>query len=490
MPRPQRTLPVSSISTRTPAQASVILKKQGVAPLLKTVGGKKVERALSAPPESSGDEDVVAESDCSQAHGRQSASKRINGKAQHASTASKPAVKARPAPSKRARTRNTTTSHTATKPIEDDGIDENERHFWALNSSQTMKKRTYASQEIQNIHAPAKSSNQIPPLREQKSSLEQRPFKRPRLMLDGVERKCSVHRQCTPQEAKQMIGQPSRHFTVPGSIGDSSRTLSRDRFRIPGSSPPSAVSVYSSSAQQLTDNSPLSSPPPTSSPHEPELESDALADAEPVLQHGVLMLPCPLCHGLVPKALLESFNSGRTLRWSDKVAFCQRHKEQEAETQRSAKRYPTIDWSTMSERMTKHNSRIEAILERREHSYYRDLVDENVASGQNRNAFCAVEGSGQAHAVPGYYGSKGAQVMQEHILETFSTRIRRLASTDKAIPRTGPAGYVQTVLAPELAVLLVMEDFAGIDAEKARAIIVGSNEVGHLLTDADEDNAS
>lgn len=208
---------------------------------------------------------------------------------------------------------------------------------------------------------------------------------------------------------------------------------------------------------------------------------------QPVLSNGILVVPCPLCRNLVPQAFLESFNDGESLRWTDKVAFCQAHKEQEAEAQRSKQQYPTIDWAALPARMSKFHTTIEAILERRKDSYYRNMLDESVATGQERNAFRAVEGAGQAHAVPGYYGMKGARAMQEHILATFSTRIRRLASTDKAIPRTGPAGYVQTVLAPEMAVLLVMDDFAGIDAEQARTILAESVEVGKLLPDADEE---
>lgn len=78
----------------------------------------------------------------------------------------------------------------------------------------------------------------------------------------------------------------------------------------------------------------------------------------------------------------------------------------------------------------------------------------------------------------------------DYILQAFSSKLRRLAATDKLISATGisggVSGYVHSVLVPELATSLVMED-AGVDADKARDIIVESSDIGELLN-AEEDD--
>lgn len=72
-------------------------------------------------------------------------------------------------------------------------------------------------------------------------------------------------------------------------------------------------------------------------------------------------------------------------------------------------------------------------------------------------------------------------------MTTFSSQIRRLASTDKIISSGGGvSGYVQAVLVPELAILLVKEDM-GVDDEEARVILQESIEIGDLLNEEEEE---
>lgn len=74
----------------------------------------------------------------------------------------------------------------------------------------------------------------------------------------------------------------------------------------------------------------------------------------------------------------------------------------------------------------------------------------------------------------------------DNIMTTFSSQIRRLAATDKIISSGGVSGYVQAVLVPELAVLLVKEDM-NVDDEGARAILQESIEIGDLLNEEEEE---
>lgn len=71
-------------------------------------------------------------------------------------------------------------------------------------------------------------------------------------------------------------------------------------------------------------------------------------------------------------------------------------------------------------------------------------------------------------------------------MSTFASRIRRLAGSDKLIYTAGVSGFVQAVLAPELAVLLVKDDM-GVDDEQARVILRDSADIGNLLNEEEDE---
>jgi RTC4-like domain len=68
----------------------------------------------------------------------------------------------------------------------------------------------------------------------------------------------------------------------------------------------------------------------------------------------------------------------------------------------------------------------------------------------------------------------------------FTDRIRKLAPKDRLISSGGISSFVQTVMVPELAVLLVQEDM-GLDGDMARKVLVDSIDIGDLLNEDDED---
>ena len=74
----------------------------------------------------------------------------------------------------------------------------------------------------------------------------------------------------------------------------------------------------------------------------------------------------------------------------------------------------------------------------------------------------------------------------ENIMTSFAPQIRRLAASDKLIALAGVAGYVQAVLAPELAVRLVMEDMR-VDEDEARVVLRASAEIGNLLNEEEDE---
>lgn len=71
-------------------------------------------------------------------------------------------------------------------------------------------------------------------------------------------------------------------------------------------------------------------------------------------------------------------------------------------------------------------------------------------------------------------------------MANFASRIRRLAGTDKLVSAGGVSGFVQAVLAPELAVMLVKDDM-GVDDEQARVILKESFDIGNLLNEEEDE---
>lgn len=74
----------------------------------------------------------------------------------------------------------------------------------------------------------------------------------------------------------------------------------------------------------------------------------------------------------------------------------------------------------------------------------------------------------------------------ENIMARFAPKLRRLAASDKLIASGGVSGYVQAVLVPELAVLLVMDDM-NVDQDEAREILRGSIDLGNLLNEEEDE---
>ena len=75
-------------------------------------------------------------------------------------------------------------------------------------------------------------------------------------------------------------------------------------------------------------------------------------------------------------------------------------------------------------------------------------------------------------------------------MDTFGEELRRRAGSDKVIAAMGVSGgvsgYLQSVLVPELALALVMED-ASCTADEARQIISDSLEIGETLNGEEEE---
>lgn len=74
----------------------------------------------------------------------------------------------------------------------------------------------------------------------------------------------------------------------------------------------------------------------------------------------------------------------------------------------------------------------------------------------------------------------------QNIITRFTTKLRHLSTKDKLVSSNSVSRYVQAVLAPEMAVMLVKEDM-GLDDEGARALLKESAALGNLLNEEEDD---
>ena len=74
----------------------------------------------------------------------------------------------------------------------------------------------------------------------------------------------------------------------------------------------------------------------------------------------------------------------------------------------------------------------------------------------------------------------------DNIMSRFARKLRRLAASDKLISSGGVSRYVQAVLVPELAVLLIKDDMK-VDEERAREVLRDSVDIGNLLNEEEDE---
>lgn len=245
--------------------------------------------------------------------------------------------------------------------------------------------------------------------------------------------------------------------------------------------------------------SPLSSS--TSSPHDVETHACELSKGDT----DALKVECTMCGQLVDRFLKEDFENeftpGQQLSYKWQQRFCIYHKQQEGRTLWVERGYPEIDWSGLEYRMRRHKPRLVAVIDGKCPSFYRDRLSERLKERLNTTMEVLSAEKVKREAVVGYYGPRGERIMQvipfkdfqtepltfgrtDHIVIHLSDYLRTRASKDRLVAAAGVSGgvsgFVQAVLVPELAEMLVMEDMM-ISAVEARAIVTDSAELGDLV---------
>jgi hypothetical protein len=75
------------------------------------------------------------------------------------------------------------------------------------------------------------------------------------------------------------------------------------------------------------------------------------------------------------------------------------------------KGYPTIDWEKFDERIEAHFDELEKLMVPESSSYYRNVLDTTMKSGQAKNFRLTLAGDALETISCGYYGTRGSGKM-------------------------------------------------------------------------------
>ncbi|QSZ33919.1 hypothetical protein DSL72_005493 [Monilinia vaccinii-corymbosi] len=186
---------------------------------------------------------------------------------------------------------------------------------------------------------------------------------------------------------------------------------------------------------------------------------------------------CPMCNEHVAAEDLEAFGEMNTRR---QEKFCLSHQRKSARSDWKSKGYPDIDWTTLDSRISNHHAFIKKIIGGAS-CHSRSILDETIKAGKDRNLMKST-----TNLIPGYYGSRGLRLISENIMSKFTPKLKERAPIDRLIAARGPTAFVESVVIPEVTVLLIQEDMK-VDEEGAREILKESCEMGDLVNEEIKD---
>ncbi|KAL3478780.1 RTC4-like domain-containing protein [Aspergillus californicus] len=222
--------------------------------------------------------------------------------------------------------------------------------------------------------------------------------------------------------------------------------------------------------------------------------SQEIADSEDELDSPLSSPPsereylCPMCGECVEPGLLLVFEAQPRQRIRDKQKFCDSHRKSAAEDEWKTRGYPTIEWDKFDQRIESHFKDLEKFLDPEYPSYYRNLLDTLLKSGNVKNLKLSLSGDAVETISCGYYGTRGSGKMLQSIMAKFASKLRHLAIEDRIVKWASVVGYSQAVLVPELAIRLIKEDLSIDDDDSARSIMRESIMLGEKLNFALNDH--
>ncbi|KAF3906488.1 hypothetical protein ABW20_dc0106653 [Dactylellina cionopaga] len=206
---------------------------------------------------------------------------------------------------------------------------------------------------------------------------------------------------------------------------------------------------------------------------------------------------CPMCDEEVSKELYESYLPDLPSKPALKRKFHKSHKVEKAHAKIKKLEIPDIDWENLGPRCTKYMPYLEAIMAKKTTSHYREISEEFFKSkprnGKSRTEAMFEKGNWEKE-YPGYYGPRGRDIIADMISSSKVIRaaLKRLKqSKDTTTTKAGEGVYIQSILVPELATRLIMEDFEMEDdeVEKGRKLMLDTIDIGLALNDDNEDDS-
>ena len=243
-----------------------------------------------------------------------------------------------------------------------------------------------------------------------------------------------------------------------------------------------------------TNQEPQSSQPESSASQEALDEVNNYIDRLPQIEEGS---QCTLCGQSVEQEDYWDFWKAKDKTVKNKSAFCHTHKKKSAKEEYTQEGYPDIDWKALPRRIRRHKSTLTKLLGKDCSSKHRDRYEPLALTGkaaavpsrrtdlpqsaqESLDSFALDE----RVAYPGYYGPHGRRVITEHVMETLKSELKK--SKDRVVQASGIAAFVQAVMVPEVAILLIMED-CQVDEHVAEGIREKTYDMGLLLNEEIED---
>lgn len=215
------------------------------------------------------------------------------------------------------------------------------------------------------------------------------------------------------------------------------------------------------------------------------VENDSSADSDASLRLSrtthqetaadVLAPECPWCGETVEQSVLDEFFKGKRMNVRMQTKFCQVHKKRTAMETWKMREYPDIEWDTLEDRFEKHREFLLGIING-DSSHYRSILAGHIEAGRARD----MKKEGDQN--PGYYGSRGFNLMCDYLVREFGSLLKKRAVDDRVISGRGPAAFIQGVLVSELGVCLIQDDM-GASSRSARVILEESKSLGGMVHD-------
>lgn len=220
-----------------------------------------------------------------------------------------------------------------------------------------------------------------------------------------------------------------------------------------------------------------------------ELEEQRLFELITNTEHKI-MHTCPICGETLSENIKKQFKSLRTSIRSS-YAICSAHTRESVAAAAQHENYPVeINDLDIIRRSEKHMTFLAEVIREEQASSYRENAKKNASNtlGNRQNVLLQIANSDR-DTLPGYYGLKGQGIMIRSILEHLEDTIKKASRTEKWITKISVTGYATSVLVPELAILLIMED-RNLSKSQAQIVMKDSIEYGRLMftQDAEDDD--